>query len=149
MSDRTVAIVTGASRGIGKAIAKELASMGYDLVISHFDFSNTNKGEPDESFAQQTKKEIKALGVVCEILRADVSCAEDRGRLVDLAKSRFGRCDMLVNNAGIAPAKRADILEANIDSIRGQRIETNLSRIPSCLRFHIMVAHNSSYDFWF
>lgn len=116
MSDRAVAIVTGASRGIGKAIARELASIGYDLVVNHFDFSNTTKGEPDESFAQQTKKEIEQLGGRCEILRGDVSSAEDRTVLVNLAQSKFGRCDMLVNNAGIAPAKRADILEATQDS---------------------------------
>ena len=116
MSDKPVAIITGASRGIGKAIAKELASMGYDLVVNHFDFKKSPEGEPDESFARQTRKEIEGLGVVCEILRGDVGCTEDRIHLVALAKSKFGRCDMLVNNAGVAPAKRADLLEATEQS---------------------------------
>jgi NAD(P)-dependent dehydrogenase (short-subunit alcohol dehydrogenase family) len=110
MAKRPAAIVTGASRGIGKGIAKELASLGYDLVINHFDF--TTEGQPDESRAVQTQREIKELGADCEILRGDVSSAEDRSSLVALARTRFGRCDMLVNNAGVAPSKRMDLLEA-------------------------------------
>ncbi len=114
MAERPAAIVTGASRGIGKGIAKELASLGYDLVVNHFDF--TTEGEPDESRAMQTQKEIKELGADCEIIRGDISSVEDRSGLVALAKSKFGRCDMLVNNAGVAPSKRMDILEVSEES---------------------------------
>jgi 3-oxoacyl-[acyl-carrier protein] reductase len=60
----------------------------------------------------QTQKEIKELGARCEISRGDVSSTADRKKLVDLAKSKFGRCGMLVNNAGVAPLKRMDLLEA-------------------------------------
>jgi 3-oxoacyl-[acyl-carrier protein] reductase len=108
------AIVTGASRGIGKGIAMELASLGYNVLINHFDF--TSDGKPDESRANQTQKEIKALGVECESLRGDISSTDDRKKLVDLAKSKFGRCDLLVNNAGVAPLKRLDLLEATEES---------------------------------
>ncbi len=114
MAERPAAIVTGASRGIGKGVAKELASLGYDLVVNHFDF--TTEGQADKSRAVQTQKEIKELGADCEILRGDISSAEDRSSLVALAKSKFGRCDMLVNNAGVAPLKRMDILEVSEES---------------------------------
>src|SRR4030042_1580883 len=114
MSNKPVAMVTGASRGIGKGIALELAKLGFNLVISHFDFDA--QGKPDEATGQKTQKEIKALGAECEVIRADVSNAEDRKKLVDLAKSKFGRCDMLCNNAGVAPTKRVDILEATEES---------------------------------
>ena len=114
MAEQAVAIVTGASRGIGRAIAIELATLGYNLVVNHFDF--TTEGKPDESNAVQTQKNIRDLCAECEILRGDVSKAEDRGRLVDLARSTFGRCDMLVNNAGVAPLHRLDILEATEES---------------------------------
>ncbi|MCP4257179.1 MAG: 3-ketoacyl-ACP reductase [Planctomycetes bacterium] len=114
MAERSAAIVTGASRGIGKGIAKELASLGYNLVVNHFDFSA--EGKPDGSRALQTQKEITEAGAECEILRGDVSSAEDRSSLVALARSKFGRCDMLVNNAGVAPSKRMDLLEATEES---------------------------------
>jgi len=120
MAERPAAIVTGASRGIGKGIAKELASLGHDLAINFFDFAA--EGGPDESRAVQTQKEISQLGAKCEILRGDVSSAEDRKSLVALAESKFGRCDMLVNNAGVAPLKRMDLLdatEASFDRVMG------------------------------
>jgi len=114
MSQRPAAIVTGASRGIGKAIAKELAPLGYNVIVNYFD--STAEGKPDESFARQTQKEVESLGAQCEILRGDVSSAEDRDKLAALAKAKFGRCDMLVNNAGVAPSQRADLLEATEES---------------------------------
>jgi NAD(P)-dependent dehydrogenase (short-subunit alcohol dehydrogenase family) len=114
MADRPVAIVTGGSRGIGRGIALELAKLGYDIVIGHFDF--TADGKPDESKGLQTQKDIKALGAKCEVLRVDVSKAQDRAKLVDAAKNKFGRCDFLMNNAGVAPSKRLDLLEATEES---------------------------------
>jgi 3-oxoacyl-[acyl-carrier protein] reductase len=114
MKERPVAIVTGASRGIGKGIAMELASLGFDLVVNYFDF--TADGKPDDSRALQTQKEIEGLGAKCEIQRGDISSDSDRNGLVALTKSKFGRCDMLVNNAGVAPLKRLDILEATEES---------------------------------
>ena len=114
MSNRPVAIITGASRGIGKAIANKLAALGYDLMVNYFDFDK--KGKSDNSNALQVQKEIGKLGAECEIFPGDISCAEDRKKLMDLTKTKFGRCDMLVNNAGVAPSKRTDILEASEES---------------------------------
>ncbi len=107
MAERPVAIVTGASRGIGKGIALELASSGYNLVINQY--GRTAQGE-------QTQQQIKDFAVECELVQADVSSSEDRDRLVESVRNRFDRCDMLVNNAGVAPAKRMDLLEATEES---------------------------------
>lgn len=114
MPDKPVAIVTGASRGIGKAIAIELAGLGYDIAISHFDL--TADGNPDESAGQKARAEIQASGAKCISIRADVSSGADRQKLLKSTKDKFGRCDMLVNNAGVAPSKRADLLEASEES---------------------------------
>ena len=114
MAERPVAIVTGGSRGIGRGIAIELANLGYDIVIGHFDFDA--QGKPDNNKGLQTQKEIKAMGAKCEVLRADVSNAKDRLALVNMAKEKCGRCNLLINNAGVAPTKRVDILEATEES---------------------------------
>ncbi len=114
MGDRPVAIVTGASRGIGRSVALELASLGYDLVVNR-----AQAERPD------VLSEAGALGARCEF--APGSIAEDKVRraIVELTKARFGRCDMLVNNAGTAPKKRMDLLEAGEESF-DQVLSTNL-----------------------
>ena len=112
--ERPVAVVTGSSRGIGRAIAIELAGLGFNVVINHYDF--TADGKPDESAAKKTLSDIATKGVRCLVLRADVSSDADRTGLVKAVKDEFGRCDMLVNNAGVAPLKRVDLLEATEES---------------------------------
>lgn len=114
MGDRLVAIVTGGSRGIGRGIALELARLGYDLMIAYFDFDE--QGKPDQSNALETQKQAQALGARCEAMRIDISNATDRKRLVDSTRSTFGRCHLLANNAGVAPLKRLDLLEATEES---------------------------------
>jgi NAD(P)-dependent dehydrogenase (short-subunit alcohol dehydrogenase family) len=114
MHNKPVAIVTGASRGIGKAIAIELAKLNYDLVVNSFDINA--EGKPDSTAAENTQKDIALLGAKCIIVRGDVSSAQDRAQLVECARATFGRCDMLVNNAGVAPLKRTDLLDATEES---------------------------------
>jgi len=114
MLDKQVALVTGASRGIGRAIAMELALLNYNLVVNYFDFDT--EGKADASAAEKTQKDIEALGAKCVIARGDVGLSEDRTQLMEVTKASFGRCDMLVNNAGVAPLKRVDLLEATEES---------------------------------
>jgi 3-oxoacyl-[acyl-carrier protein] reductase len=114
MTENPVAIVTGASRGIGRAIAIELAGLGFDIVINYFDFSSD--GKPDSTFAEKTLRDIESLGRRCVSLRGDISKLEDRVKLIERTKTDYGRCDMLVNNAGVAPLKRTDLLEATEES---------------------------------
>ncbi|HSV26502.1 MAG TPA: 3-ketoacyl-ACP reductase [Sedimentisphaerales bacterium] len=114
MSETQVAIITGGSRGIGRGIALELGRLGCDIMVNHFDF--TADGKPDDSNAAATRKELLALGRRCEVLRGDISSPAERAVLVDFTKKTFGRCDLLVNNAGVAPSKRVDILNAAEES---------------------------------
>ena len=105
MAEKPVAIVTGASRGIGRGIALELAALGYDLVINR-----ARDEKPD------VIQEAEALGVHCEFAPGSVAETQARQHIVEAARTRFGRCDLLVNNAGTAPLQRLDILEATEES---------------------------------
>jgi len=88
-----VAVVTGASRGIGRAIATRLAEHGAHLVLAA-----RNQGPLDETVkALKDKYKVEAIGVSC-----DVAKLEDLQNLVEKAKSRFGQIDILVNVAGVS-----------------------------------------------
>jgi NAD(P)-dependent dehydrogenase (short-subunit alcohol dehydrogenase family) len=104
-----VALITGASRGIGRSITLALSQIGFDVVINYA--SNQHAAEQTQAEAAQKNNKIRA-----GICRADISRADDRARLVDFTREKFGRLDLLVNNAGIAPAVRADILDASEES---------------------------------
>jgi NAD(P)-dependent dehydrogenase (short-subunit alcohol dehydrogenase family) len=86
------AIVTGAGRGLGRAIALRLAADGADIVI----------GEIDLAAAQSVADEVRALGSRALAVRADVSCKAEVQAMVQAALDAFGRVDVLVNNAGTA-----------------------------------------------
>ncbi len=107
------AIITGASRGIGRGIALELAKLGYDLVINY---------AGNAAAAHQTAADCVARGrtadrsLRAETCQADISRPADRQKLVEYTRQTFGRLDLLVNNAGVAPDVRADILDAGEES---------------------------------
>ncbi len=107
-----VALVTGASRGIGRGIALELARIGYALAINYV--TRRDAAEECKRLCQQVSPSASKASF--EIVQADVSQPQDRTRLVDFVRQRFGWLDLLVNNAGVAPSVRADLLEAGEDS---------------------------------
>lgn len=101
------AIVTGGSRGIGYAIARQLGLDGFQVVIL-------------ATGAQETYREglqsLSDQNIVWHYVQGSIDSAEDRERLLQETLERFGRVDVLVNNAGVAPLKRADILEMTEES---------------------------------
>jgi NAD(P)-dependent dehydrogenase (short-subunit alcohol dehydrogenase family) len=104
---KRVALVTGGSRGIGLGIARCLARDGFELAIN---------GRRDAPLVDGTLDELRGLGAVVVYVQADVADRAGRARLLGAVRERFGRLDLLVNNAGIAPPVRADILEAGEES---------------------------------
>lgn len=107
------ALITGASRGIGRGIALELAALGYDLVINYAG----NRVAAEQTAADCiARARVSGWTVRAEPCQADISLREDRDRLIAFMRSAFGRLDLLVNNAGVAPNVRADILEATEES---------------------------------
>jgi len=101
------ALITGASRGIGRGIAVELARAGGRVLINY---------AGNIEAAKETLKLVEAAGGQGAIAQADVAVAADRVRLVKAALEHFGRIDVLVNNAGVAPNVRADLLDAGEES---------------------------------
>ena len=102
-----VALVTGGSRGIGLGIATELAKAGFNLAIN---------GVRNEADVTPVLQELQQFGTEVIYLQGDVSSKEDRQKIIDETVSRFGQLNVLVNNAGIAPKERKDILEASEES---------------------------------
>jgi len=104
---KRVALVTGGTRGIGLGIAKALAADGFDLALC---------GVREEGAVAPVLAEVGASGATARYFRADIGERSDRERLVSEVKEAFGRLHVLVNNAGVAPHARVDLLEAGEDS---------------------------------
>ena len=118
------AVITGSTRGIGKAIAIKYASLGCNIVINY-------RSEKDEVNAYNLSEEIGKLGVDTLIVKANVADFEEAKNIVEKAKEKFGKVDILVNNAGIT--KDNLILrmnESDFDSV----INVNLKGSFNCLK---------------
>ena len=109
------ALITGASRGIGRAIAIHLAKAGWDVLINF---------RSDEQSARSAAAECAIHGVRAEFFQADIANSKDRAHLIETMRQKFGRLDLLVNNAGVAPTERTDLLEAKEESF-DRLISTN------------------------
>ncbi|MCK4748849.1 MAG: 3-ketoacyl-ACP reductase [Bacteroidales bacterium] len=104
---RQVALITGGTRGIGLGISRELALKGFDLAL--------NGMRPDEQ-VQEVLDELRESGGEVIYCRGNVSVAADREQMLKKVLENYGRLNLLVNNAGMAPRKRLDILETTVDS---------------------------------
>lgn len=101
---KKTAIVTGSSRGIGFAIARQLGLDGYNIVMVATGVQEKNQDA------------LKELGIDCVYVQANIGDHDDRLKIVEGAVAAFGRIDALVNNAGVAPKVRADLLEMSEES---------------------------------
>lgn len=104
---RPVALVTGGSRGIGRGVAEALAREGHDLAVV---------GVRPEADAEPSLAGLRALRAAVLYVQADVGDDDAADRIIGAVRGRFGRLDVLVNNAGVAPKERKDILEAGRES---------------------------------
>ena len=104
---KRTAVVTGASRGIGLAIARQLGLDGMNVVM-------VATGPREKN--SQAIADLENQGITVGYVQADISRHDDRLRIVEEAVRLFGRIDVLVNNAGVAPLQRADLLEMTEES---------------------------------
>lgn len=110
------ALITGGSRGIGLGIAQCLAREGYNLAI--------NGVRPEEAVAD-TLNDLRSMGVEVIYCQGSIASATDRASIVDQVYQQFGSLNVLVNNAGIAPKERNDLLDTPRESFRNL-LDTNL-----------------------
>ncbi len=96
------ALVTGASRGIGRAIALRLARLGWDLGLNYL---------RSRDAAESVRREIEKTGRSAALCQGDIGTAEGRHAALSAFRSAYSRIDALINNAGIAPRDRVDLLE--------------------------------------
>lgn len=125
-SPQKVAVITGASRGIGRSIALELAGAGYNLALNYL---------ANESAASEVRGHVDQLGVESISVQADVSTPDGAAHLIQSAMSQWGQIDLLVNNAGVV---RDGLLMRMDDSDWDTVVDTNLKGAflvtKACLR---------------
>jgi len=135
-----VALVTGGSRGIGFGIAKALAVAGIDLAI--------NGMRPEENVST-VLDELRAYGVQVIYCQGNIGSAEDRTRIVGKVKAELGGLNYLINNAGVAPKERNDILnnsEKSYDYVMDINLKGTYFLTQTCANWMI-AQHESQADF--
>ena len=112
MDKKPVAFITGGGRGIGRGIAIELAKEGFDIACNDIEFNpiDLTKG------LFEVKEKVEGFNASFLPVQGDVSSVEDHERMLNIVLKEFGRIDVLVNNAGVAPLKRMDILDTTTES---------------------------------
>jgi len=113
---KRIALVTGGSRGIGFGIAEQLAANGFDLAVN---------GTRLASDVEEAITKLKGFGHDVIYCRGNISSSTDRENIIRQVKEHYGRLDVLVNNAGVSPKERKDILDATEESF-DDVISTNL-----------------------
>jgi NAD(P)-dependent dehydrogenase (short-subunit alcohol dehydrogenase family) len=113
---KKVAFVTGGSRGIGLGIAEHLAKNGFNLAIN---------GMREEGSVREVMRQLEQLGAEVIYCQGDIASREARESMLSRIKNHYGRLHVLVNNAGVAPKERRDILEATEESFE-YVLSTNL-----------------------
>lgn len=112
MNKKPVALITGAGRGIGRGIALELANSGFDIAGLDIVFEPDNK----KTGLFEVKEVLGALGAGFHPLQGDISDLASHEKILADVIGQFGRIDLLVNNAGVAPLVRLDLLETTPES---------------------------------
>ncbi len=110
--EKSVALVTGAGQGIGRGISVELAKNGFDIVGVDIVFEPENK----QKGLFEVKERVEELGSIFLPLQGDVSSLKDHETILKQVLDKFGKIDVLVNNAGVAPEKRLDVLDTTPES---------------------------------
>ncbi|QMW01932.1 3-ketoacyl-ACP reductase [Spirosoma foliorum] len=113
---KRVALITGGSRGIGYGIAEQLADAGFDLAI--------NGVRPEEA-VHESLEALRQRGSDVIYCQGDIASTQDRATMLQRIMAHFGRLNVLINNAGVAPKERRDILEATEESFH-YVLSTNL-----------------------
>lgn len=135
-NERRVALITGASRGIGAACARAFAQEGYNVVINH---SNEYSKQKAMDLAESLSAEY---GMCAMAIQADVSSFEQAKHLIEETKERFGRIDVLVNNAGIT---RDGLLVRMSEDDFSAVVDTNLRGAFNCMRHASQIMMKQHY----
>ncbi len=114
-TEKRIAVITGANRGIGKEIARQLGQQGYTII-------GTARSQAQ---ADEVNAELSGEGIEVCFEIVDVANSEHRQKLVDVIANDYGRCDVLVNNAGVALDKWVPGLDTDLDILR-QTMEVNV-----------------------
>jgi len=138
---RKTVLITGGSRGIGLGIAIELAKAGFNLAIN---------GVRKQQMIQPILDGLKMFGAEVIYAQGDISKKQDRENIFQTVIAEFGHLNVLINNAGIAPKERKDILEA-IEDIFDEVLETNLKGsyfLTQLFANHMVQQKKENTDFW-
>jgi 3-oxoacyl-[acyl-carrier protein] reductase len=138
---RKTALITGGSRGIGLGIAKELAKAGFNLAVN---------GVREQHSVQHVLDELKKTGVEVFYAQGNVSVKEEREKIFGTVTGHFGHLNVLVNNAGIAPRERKDVLEGS-EEIFDEVLNINLKGpyfLTQLFANHMVEMKKENPDFW-